>query len=233
MNDSIIEVKNLHVRFNDITVLENINFKIEKNQIIAIIGPNGSGKTSLLKAMLGLIDYTGSVSYFGKKITQKLTKIGYVPQKFDFDRSIPITVYEFISFSGADDQEIIKVLKEVGMEEWKNKIIGDLSGGQLQRVLIANALTKNPQILFLDEPLAGIDIEGAEDFYKTIKKLNIEKNVTIFLVSHEINMVYKFVDQIICLNRDLICQGTPKETITKEVLEKLYGKEIKLQPHNH
>lgn len=237
MNNPIIQVKNLTVTYNNDVILNNINFTIKDQEIAAIIGPNGSGKTTLIKAILGLIKHQGEVKILGQKPEKNLINIGYVPQKFEFDKTFPLTIEEFMSLtidsSKKNKEKINLALREVEMQNHKTKLLGQLSGGQLQRILIAQAIINQPRILFLDEPTSGIDQSGEKSFYEIINHLNSKHGVTIMLISHEINMVYKFATQIICLNKDLICMGTPKETITKEIIKKLYGNETELKLHNH
>jgi len=231
----IMEVKDLTVRFAGIPALDRISFTIEKEAIIAVIGPNGSGKTTLLKAILGLVPYEGEVRLFSCPVRQVLPQVGYVPQRFAFDSTFPLTVEEFISLTCRRPEKLPAggVLQETGMKEFKGKLIGELSGGQLQRVLLAHALLHRPRILFLDEATSGIDIEGQGDFYSTIHRLNREHGVTVMMVSHDISMVYKFTDRIICLNRDLISHGETRTALTREVLKKLYGESADLKDHDH
>lgn len=231
---SALSVKNLTVKYGSQTILNRLSFEVEKGSITAIIGPNGSGKTTLFRALLSLIPHEGSVKIFQKPAKDVLSRIGYVPQNFDFDRTLPITVNEFLSFAyGRRSFKNNQICHEVRVDVLANKLIGELSGGQLQRVLIAQALIKTPDLLLLDEPSAGIDIEGAQAFYDLVRHLNTEHGVTVLLISHEINMVYSFADQILCLNRDLVCNGPPREVLTKEVMEKLYGPDIGLRGHKH
>lgn len=232
----MIRVDDVKISYGQDLILDKMSFNIEDGTIAAIIGPNGSGKTSLLKAMLGLIPHEGIVLFDNKKVSNALIDIGYVPQRFTFDKTFPITVHEFLHFYTLDGHRCIKekkVLSLTGIGHLKNELLGNLSGGQLQRVLIAASLITNPRYLFLDEPLAGIDIEGARDFYDLIKELNEKRGVTIVMISHELNMVYNYVSQVICLNRSLVCNGTPEQALTKETLEKLYGKDTSLTHHNH
>jgi zinc transport system ATP-binding protein len=230
----ILEVSNLRVKFNNHLILNDLNYYVKHGEIVAIIGPNGSGKTTMLKAILGLISYQGKISIFGKPPRQALKDIGYVPQRFDFDKTFPLTVSEFLSFVKTSNHEWREeVLREVGMISFLDNRIGELSGGQLQRMLIAKALLKKPRLLLLDEATSGIDIAAEMTFYELIEHLNKTHNLTIMLISHEVNMVYTFATQILCLNKDLMCNGRPKEAITKEVLEKLYGKSIEFRPHKH
>jgi zinc transport system ATP-binding protein len=232
--EKILEIKNLTVRYNDHVILNQLNFWVNSGEIVAIIGPNGSGKTTLLKAILGLIPHQGEVTIFGGSPRLALDKIGYVPQRLDFDRTFPLTVNEFLNFIKVKNRPWREeVLREVGVNTFMDKGLGELSGGQLQRLLIAKALLKEPKLLMLDEATSGVDIAAEMTFFELIEHLNETHNVTIMLISHEVQMVYKFATQILCLNKDLVCNGRPKEAITKEVLEKLYGKNIEFQPHDH
>jgi zinc transport system ATP-binding protein len=231
----ILEVRDLSVRFGNFPALEHISFTIEKQEIIAVIGPNGSGKTTLLKAILGLIPYDGEIKILGEKIARVLPLLGYVPQHFAFEKTFPLTVDEFVKLTCRKPDKLPSggALQAAGMSGLEDKLVGELSGGQLQRVLIAHAMLHQPKILFLDEATSGIDIEGLTDFYSTIQRLNREHGVTIMMVSHEINMVYEFTDRIICLNRDLISHGETKTALTSEVLKKLYGDSVDLKAHEH
>ena len=232
--EKILEIKNLTVRYNDHVILNHLNFWVNSGEIVAIIGPNGSGKTTLLKAILGLIPHQGEVTIFGGSPRLALDNIGYVPQRLDFDRTFPLTVNEFLNFIKVKNRSWREeVLREVGVNTFMDKRLGELSGGQLQRLLIAKALLKEPKLLMLDEATSGVDIAAEMTFFELIEHLNKTHNVTIMLISHEVQMVYKFATQILCLNKDLVCNGRPKEAITKEVLEKLYGKNIEFQPHDH
>jgi ABC-type Mn2+/Zn2+ transport system ATPase subunit len=233
--ERILEVKDLTVRFGDYTALQRVSFTIEKNEIVAVIGPNGSGKTTLLKAILGLLPHEGEIRVLGRKPKSALPFLGYVPQHFAFDRNFPLTVEEFVSLTcrKPDKLSFAGTLLEAGMSGLKDKLIGELSGGQLQRVLIAHAMLHQPRILFLDEATSGIDVEGQADFYSSIRRLNREHGVTVLMVSHEISMVYAFSDRIICLNRDLISHGETRSALNRDMLKKLYGDNVDLTFHTH
>ncbi|MBU2566035.1 metal ABC transporter ATP-binding protein [Patescibacteria group bacterium] len=234
MSTSVVSVKNLFVHYGENEVLHDISFEINKGTIAAIIGPNGSGKSTLFKAILGLIPYSGQIKVLKKPIKQSLKQVSYIPQYFDFDRTLPITVKEFLNLTNLTNKKVDNsVCREVHVDFLLNKKIGELSGGQLQRVLFANALMNKPEILFLDEAAAGIDVEGAKTLYELIEHVNKKHSVTIIMISHEINMVYKFADQIICLNRDLVCDGTPKQALTDEIMKKLYGENMSVKSHKH
>jgi zinc transport system ATP-binding protein len=235
MNQPMIDVSHLSVRCGGQTVLNDLSFTIKKGEVVAVVGPNGSGKSMLMRAILGLVPHSGKVLIDGKPARDVLQRVGYVPQRFEWDRTIPITVKEFLSipFPKIQPRDIQRVLLEVDLPEYENRLLGTLSGGQLQRMLIARALVNDPPLVILDEATSGIDMAGAKSFHDIITHLRQVHHATVILVSHEINMVYEFSDQIICLNRDIICHGKPNEALTREVLEKLYGKGIKLKEHRH
>ncbi|OIO19226.1 MAG: ABC transporter ATP-binding protein [Candidatus Magasanikbacteria bacterium CG_4_10_14_0_8_um_filter_32_14] len=236
----LIKVQNLSYKFHDFTALENVSFVIEKGDIVAIIGPNGSGKTTLLQNIIGVLSPTqGSITIDGKKPKDVRQKIGYVPQKFEFDRTIPISVHEFMSLEkcgkkGHDEKNIIEALREVGLEDIEQKQLGHLSGGQFQRVMIARALLHEKEILIFDEPSTGIDIAGEKTIYDLIKKINEDRGTTCLIVSHELNIVNKYTKSVICLNKEMICFGAPEVVITPETLQKLYGSGTGLfHAHDH
>lgn len=224
----ILEVKNLSVELGGTKVLENISFIINKGDVLAIIGPNGAGKTVLLKSLLGLIDYSGEINW------QKNIKIGYVPQRMDIETDIPLTVEEFLSLrEKTDKNKIIEALKSVQLDE---KILksgfGEISVGQRQRILIAWAMTGNPDILLFDEPTADIDVAGQQSVYKMIYDLQ-KRGMAVILVSHDLNVVYRYAEKVLCLNRKNICFGEPKEILSTEQLQELYGGEQAFYHHKH
>lgn len=232
-----VSVKNLSIHFNGVKVIQNLTFDIPKKSISAIIGPNGCGKTTLIKAMLGLIPYSGSVSIFNKKPSEILKRIGYVPQRFTFEKTFPITIKEFLELEHRGhknvNKKILEKLNEVGMSATHNKLLGQLSGGQLQRVLIAKALLNEPDILFLDEAAAGVDIKGERNFFELLKHLNKDHGVTIVFISHEVDIVHKYATQVLCLNKDLICIGRPNDVLTDKTLKELYNVNITLYKHTY
>jgi len=227
--EPIIEVNNLSYSFDDFEVLKNVSFVVNEGDIIAIIGPNGSGKSTLLKNIIGF--YTpkqGEVIIAGKSPKLVRKQIGYVPQKFTSDRDIPITVYEFMALERCHDdshskKNINHALREVGLKNIENKQLGQLSGGQFQRVMIARALLHEKKILIFDEPSSGIDIVGEQTIYDLITKINKEKKTTCIIVSHELNVVNKYAKWVVCLNKKMICFGAPETVITPKNLKELYG----------
>jgi zinc/manganese transport system ATP-binding protein len=233
-----LNVENLCVQLNSHHIIENISFSVDEGSIVAIIGPNGAGKTTLIKAILGLLPAaSGTVSLFGHSLSSKhiLDRVGYVPQRLDFDRTCPLTVSELLSFTippiytfplirnKKGKKYITELLKTVGAHELEDRCVGTLSGGEIQRVMIAKAIVNDPKMLFLDEPASGVDIEGQERFYDLVKRLNRENGLTVLLISHDLNIVYRFADNVLCLNRKLICSGRPAEALTDDVIKSVYG----------
>ena len=230
-----IEVNNLSVSFSGNAILRDVTFGIERGEVVSIIGPNGSGKTTLVRAMLGLVEHRGRAMLDARPLAQQTSKVGYVPQRFDFDRTFPLSVKEFLELTAArpDAEWRQEVLREFSVGALLKQKLGTLSGGQMQRVLIAGALMKQPEVMILDEPTSGVDVEGVASFYELIRHINKEHSITVLLISHEINMVFATSTKVVCLNKDLVCCGDPKQVVTSETLEKLYGADHELRRHNH
>ncbi len=232
---SFIEVKNLAVAFNGNQIIENVTFEVDKGDVVSIIGPNGSGKTTLVRAMLGLIEHKGTVTWNGTPFREHLGEAGYVPQRFDFDRTFPISVDEFLNLPGykPDPAWHEEMCREFGVTDILKKKLGTLSGGQMQRVLIVSSLLKKPELLILDEPTSGVDVEGVASFYELVRHINTEHHITVFLISHEVNMVSITSTKVICVNRSMFCCGEPQRVMTKEILEKLYSSHFEMREHIH
>lgn len=230
-------IKDLSVRYGAIEAISNISFDIEEGEYLGIIGPNGGGKSTLLKAILNLIPTTsGSIEIYGQPCGhlsgKNRTKIGYVPQFADIDREFPISVLEvvltgrlykglalFRKYSAEDKKIALEQLEAVGLLELKDRQVSELSGGEFQRMLIARALAVQPKILILDEPTASVDAASKEQIYKLLKKLN--EKITVILVTHDIMAVLSEVDKIACLNGSLIYHGEPK--LNDHIIHELYG----------
>ena len=229
-----LEVKNLRVRFGENEVIKGISFGLEEGSITALIGPNGAGKSVLLKTIIGLYPYEGEIKIFGEDHIKMLNLVGYLPQHYFPEPILPLTVEEFIEKSSLkeDRAKIAEILKEIDIYEIKNKLIKNLSGGQLQRVLFARALINQPKLLLLDEPVSETDIVGQKEFYQLIKTLNQKQKVTILIVSHEITVVHTFAQRVLCLNRSLVCDGPITELFQEETLKKLYQRDIFVYPFN-
>lgn len=223
-----VSVRDVSVAFDGTTVLEGANFDVAQGEIAAIIGPNGSGKTTLMRAILGLNPVaTGEVRIFGKHLHTVRDMIGYVPQRLDFDRDFPITVREFLDLARHPHSPVSRIAqktKEVGLSpRVLDQRLGSLSGGQLQRALMAQAILNEPAILFLDEPTTGIDVMGEATLYEIIQHLNTEHRVTVLMVSHDIATVSDLVHNVICVNRKMLCYGPPRSALTLRKMQEVFG----------
>lgn len=233
----MLKVSGLKVKFDKHVVLDDLSFEIKRDSVVAIIGPNGAGKTVLFKAILGLIPYEGKIEW------EENVKIGYVPQKLFVGKDIPLTVLEFLQFKEMNLGKIEGLLKDVDL--WDDSAheahrgrrllhtqLGSLSGGELQRVLIVFALLGAPNILLFDEPTSGVDISAEVSVYALINRLKKEKDLTIVFISHELDIVYKYADFVLCLNKKKICYGPPRHVIDKKSLEAMYGEDVQVYKHH-
>ncbi|MFH2062929.1 MAG: metal ABC transporter ATP-binding protein [bacterium] len=232
-----VSVTGCTVSFGGRPVVDDVTFSIPSGSVAAVVGPNGSGKTTLIRAILGLVPMSsGDVRIFGHPIADAHAMIGYVPQRLDFDRQFPITVAEFMELARhrhLERERIDEMIDEVGLSPAVlGQRLGSLSGGQLQRVLIAQAVLNDPDLLVLDEPSSGIDIIGEEAFYDIIRHLNRERDTTILMVSHELAVVSKLVDTVICLNHEMICIGPPKKTLTAKSISRIFGEQAQTFEHS-
>lgn len=226
MAESILKVKNFAVTLDGEVILQPLSFEVSEGAVAAIIGPNGAGKSVLLRALVGLLPYEGEIAW------RSDVKIGYVPQRFQIDRTLPMTVREFFLLheakfllsGGGAEERISSALQEVGLsKDVAGERLSTLSGGQMQRILVAWALFDKPNVLLFDEPTTGIDIGGEQTIYNLLHSLQDLHGITIILVSHELNIVFQYATSVLCINRALICAGEPHETLTPEQLKKLYG----------
>lgn len=217
---TIISLQDINFSFNnEPLVLENINLEIAAGEFLGIIGPNGGGKTTLLKLIMGLLKPNkGKITVFGKPPELARKMIGYVPQFSTFNRDFPITVKNVVAM-GCGKNNIDAVLQKLEITKIKNKPINSLSGGELQRVMIARALACEPKLLLLDEPTSNIDIHVEKSFFDLLKMTN--KEVTILVVSHDIGFVSRYIKRVACLSKTLVCH--PTATLTPDLIEQLYG----------
>lgn len=245
---NIVEVKDVSFAFGANEVLKDITFDVHEGDYLGMVGPNGSGKTTLLKIMLGLLKPShGSILLFGKEIGdfKDWPKVGYVPQKAtNFDVNFPATVQEVVMMgrfarrgllhrtNKEDEKHVKKALEQVGMWEYRDRLIGDLSGGQQQRVFIARALAGQPEVIFLDEPTTGVDEKARGDFFALLKKLNEDLHITLVLVSHDIEMITKEVEHIACIDKTLVCHTSPAEFLKESRSESLFGHTVKVITHH-
>lgn len=229
--DTVLEVKDLNVTLGEEKIIDNLSFEVAAGEMLTLLGPNGSGKSILLKTLLGLIPYEGEV------IWKKQGKVSYLPQGFTQLRlkDYPLTVNDFFDLKPNKQakEEIVSALNLVGLDK---KILtrsaGDLSGGEFQRMIIAWSLVSNPEIIFFDEPTAGVDVGGEETIYSLLHEVQRTQGITIILVTHDLNVVYKYSNHVLCLGRKgYTCFGSPKETLDTESLQQLYGRDIKFYEH--
>ena len=228
----LLEVKNLNVNLEGEKVIENLSFQVRQGEILTILGPNGSGKSVLLRTLLGFLPYQGEI------IWQKKPKIGYLPQGLTQlkVKDYPLTVMDFFALKNTfpGNKEIVKFLNLVGLgKEVLNKVIGTFSGGQFQRLLIAWVLISHPEVIFFDEPTTGVDIGGGETIYSLLHDIWEEEKLTIFLVTHDLSIVYEHSANVLCLTRKgHLCFGPPKEILDQKMLQKIFGTEIKVYEHH-
>ena len=230
---SLIAAENLSVHHGDFPALEQVNLAIEPREIVTVVGPNGSGKSTLLRALLGVFEPTkGSIK---RKVG---LKIGYVPQKLTQDSGIPLTVRGFLSLpKRVSDETATAALEETGAQGLENRQMSQLSGGQLQRVLVARAILNNPDILILDEPTQGLDQHGAADFYSLIERVRNQHGCAVLLVSHDLHVVMSASARVLCLNGHICCEGTPTVVRDAPEYQALFGRDthgtLALYQHEH
>ncbi|MBZ0265824.1 metal ABC transporter ATP-binding protein [bacterium] len=225
-----VQIQNLTISSPNGKILEKVNFTLSGGRFHALIGPNGAGKTTLLQAMLGFIPHDGKILFAGKTNP----RIGYVPQNADIDRSAPMTVKDFLSagitsrpiwsgISGLTSRSVKSVVGDVNIESLLAHRLGDLSGGEFQRVLLANALLQKPDLLLLDEPNTGIDITGSEHFCGLIEDVHKTHELTTLIVTHDLGVVADHADRVIGLNKTVLFDGESPDILTRENLFNLFG----------
>lgn len=226
----VLEVRDLTIGFDHVPVITDLSFTVADGECLAIIGPNGSGKTVLLRALIAALPYRGTIRWAAG------AKVGYVPQTLDIERDLPLTGNDFlrakahVGRSSADDIRRALDLVSLG-PEIAAKPIGTLSGGQFQRLLLAFAFLGRPSVLLFDEPTAGIDAPGEERIYETIQTLQRREHLTLVLISHELSVVYRYATTVLCLGRGRPYLGPPAEVLTPQRLAELYGGPIKFHAH--
>lgn len=242
MSKVVIDIDNVSFNYGSVPVLEDISLKIHEDEFIGIIGPNASGKSTLLKLILGLLKPdAGTIQKYNQKCAHKTNHIGYVPQHVNFARDFPVTVEEvvmmghvssaskFFSFNKDETASGLEAMQTLEIDNIARRQIGSLSGGQLQRVLIARALVCKPNVLILDEPTSNVDMRVEEDIFSLLK--NYSEHMTIIVVSHDIAFISGYVDRVACLNRTLVCHDT--ESISGKMIEELYDAPVKMIHHHH
>lgn len=229
----LVELKNIHVKFEQKHALQNINLTIYPHSVITIVGPNGGGKSTLLKALLKLIPITSGEIHYHKQL-----RIGYVPQKIHLDHSLPLTVEKFLSLKkGISKTEIHQALTLLSITHLAQNSMQKLSGGEMQRVLLARAILNKPNLLVLDEPTQGVDLNGQIELYQLIHQTQKALNCAILMVSHDLHIVMADTNEVLCINQHICCAGTPEMVSHDPTFIHFFGdqfaKNIAFYAHHH
>lgn len=235
--ETILAVEQLGVTLDGAQILHGVSFTLRQGEALAVLGPNGAGKTVLFRALLGLLPHTGIVQW------REGVKIGYVPQRFSVDPSAPITAKEFFLLqspnfwrpTAAFIEHLDCELTLMGLDRSVlSKSLGELSGGETQRLLMAWAMLQHPGVLMLDEPTAAVDAGFEETVYAVLHRVQQERGTALLLISHDLSVVYRYAQRVLCLNKTVVCQGPPVETLNQPALASLYGESgLYLHPHQH
>ena len=229
---TLLKLENVGFSKNNKWLVKGVSLEVRQGEIVTLIGPNGSGKSTTAKIALGIYKKIEG------KVNKFTNKIGYVPQKISIDWTLPIRVIDFMSLTDEPTDEQINIaLNLTGVEHLKNKSLGSLSGGEFQRVLIARAIAKQPEVLVLDEPVQGVDFKGEIALYELIKKISEELNCGILLISHDLHVVMSATDFVVCLNGHVCCSGTPQVVAKNNEYKELFGDRassiLSLYEHKH
>ena len=216
----LVKLNQAGFRLKDKWLVKGVSLQIERGQIVTLIGPNGSGKSTTAKIALGIYKKIDG------EVEKYTNKVGYVPQKISIDWTLPLRVKDFMVLTeNLKDEDINEALSLTGVIQLKNKNLGDLSGGEFQRVLIARAISKKPDLLVLDEPVQGVDFTGEIALYKLIKKITDELNCGILLISHDLHTVMSATDHVVCLNGHVCCSGSPMDVAKNNEYKALFGEQ--------
>ena len=220
--DTLLEAQDVEVRFLDHTVLSGASVRVRCGEIVTLIGPNGAGKTSLIRAILGLIKpHSGTVT------RKDGLSIGYMPQRLSIDPALPMTVRRFLQLGTKPGLgKTLKALQEVGADHIANSPLQSISGGEMQRVMLARALLREPDLLVLDEPVQGVDITGQAELYRLIDNIRQQRNVGVLMVSHDLHMVMAQTDHVVCINRHVCCAGHPQAVSQHPEFVAMFGEEV-------
>lgn len=231
--ETLIQVHNIHVHFQHHTALHNVSLTVKRGEIVTLIGPNGAGKSTLVHVILGLL--TPQAGYVFR---QTNLRIGYMPQRIAIDPVLPLTVERFLKLGGTQkDQLFHNILTEVGIVHLLKHPLQHISGGEMQRVLLARALLRIPDLLVLDEPIRGMDVAGQYEFYELIAYIRKQRGCGILMVSHDLHMVMAATDSVVCLNQQVCCSGHPEIVSQHPAYLKLFGAqaayELAVYTHHH
>ena len=231
-NKILVKLKSAGFRLNDKWLVQGVSLQVEKGKIVTLIGPNGSGKSTTAKIALGIYKKIDG------EVEKYTNKIGYVPQKISIDWTLPLRVKDFMVLTdNLDDRTISEALSLTGVIHLKDKNLGDLSGGEFQRVLLARAISKKPELLVLDEPVQGVDFTGEIALYELIKKISEDLNCGILLISHDLHTVMSATDHVVCLNGHVCCSGSPIDVAKNREYKALFGEHasqtLSIYEHKH
>lgn len=230
MNEELLSLKQVSLRLNATDVLEGVNLSVKRGEIVTLIGPNGAGKTSLVRIVLGLLKASG-----GKVWRRSRLRIGYMPQKLQIDPSLPLTVLRFLLLvPGTKRPAVEAALQEVGAEHLLARPLQQVSGGELQRILLARALLRQPDLLVLDEPVQGVDVNGQIELYQLITRLRDRYGCGVLMVSHDLHLVMATTNTVVCLNRHVCCSGHPEQVSLDPAFVAMFGDQASaLAVYNH
>ncbi|MFK3974139.1 zinc ABC transporter ATP-binding protein ZnuC [Pseudomonas sp. NPDC087358] len=232
MNDALIRLKDVSVTRAGQSVLENIQLSVSPGEIVTLIGPNGAGKTTLVRAVLGLLKPDSGDVWRKPKL-----RVGYMPQKLHVDPTLPLSVLRFLRLvPGVDRATALAALVEVGAEKVIDSPLQGISGGEMQRVLLARALLREPELLVLDEPVQGVDVAGQAELYALITQLRNRHQCGVLMVSHDLHLVMSTTDQVVCLNRHVCCSGHPEQVSNDPAFVELFGQNapnLAIYHHHH
>ena len=216
----LVKLDNVGISINDKWLVKGVSLQVEKNKIVTLIGPNGSGKSTTAKIALGIYKKIQG------KVEKYTNKVGYVPQKISIDWTLPLRVKDFMTLTESlDNETITEALSLTGVIHLKEKNLSDLSGGEFQRVLLARAISKKPELLVVDEPVQGVDFTGEIALYELIKKICDELNCGILLISHDLHTVMTATDHVVCLNGHVCCSGSPMDVAKNNEYKALFGEQ--------
>jgi len=232
----LLSAEGVKITINDNEILQGASLSVTEGEVVTVVGPNGAGKTTLIRAMLGLIHPDSGNIYRRPGLT-----VGYMPQKLSLDPTMPMTVNRFLELGVptalAGHGRRKKTLEEVGIGHIANSQMQNISGGEMQRVMIARALLRDPDILVLDEPVQGVDVTGQAELYRLIRKIKNNRGVGVLMVSHDLHVVMAETDRVICLNRHVCCEGHPEAVSRHPEFVEMFGEQvagsIALYPHHH
>ena len=232
MSEALIHLDGVAVSFNGQPVLDDVQLSVQPGEIVTLIGPNGAGKTTLVRVVLGLLQPDS-----GNVRRAPRLRIGYMPQKLHVDATLPLSVLRFLRLvPGVDRKRALAALAEVGAEQVIDSPLQSISGGEMQRVLLARALLREPQLLVLDEPVQGVDVAGQAELYRLISRLRERHGCGVLMVSHDLHLVMSATDQVVCLNRHVCCSGHPEQVSGDPAFIELFGQDAKslaVYHHHH